>query len=30
MYRCGNVAAILEIDENHHRSYNVFESSTEE
>ncbi|KRX02653.1 hypothetical protein PPERSA_11993 [Pseudocohnilembus persalinus] len=29
MYRCGNLASILEIDENQNKSYNVFDSTSE-
>jgi len=29
-YRCGNVAAILELDENLERSYKIFEAAPQE
>lgn len=29
-YRCGNVAAILELDENHQKYYKIFEAAPQE
>jgi len=30
LFRCGNVAAILELDENLHREFTIFEAAPQE